>query len=398
MISDFRNTYNKEYSPEKYSALKQTLAEAYNHHPPFRIAETPIFIPNILKERLLEACNNINELICHPKFKEMTKDAIKHPSLEVPGEDYHTRFLQMDFGVALDNNGDPTPQLIEIQGFPSLYFFQDLLSHAYRKHFFIPEGYTVHFEGLDSVAYIQLLRDIIVGDSNPENVVLLEIEPEKQITYIDFLGAQHHLGIKVLCISKLKKRGRQLYYLNDKGKEINIHRIYNRVIFDELAQRKDLQREFFFNEEVDVEWAGHPNWFFRISKFTLPLLDNPYVPKSYYLDKISEYPPNLADYVLKPLYSFAGSGVKLNFTKDDLDRIKDRDNYILQKRISYEPLIKTPNVSAKCEIRMLLLWEQGHPKARIVNNLVRLSKGEMIGVRYNIDKDWVGASVGYFEL
>jgi len=303
----------------------------------------------------------------------------------------------MDFGICIDDNGDPFPQLIEVQGFPSLYFFQDILASAYRKFYDIPDDLTVHVNKLDRDAYVALLREIIVGDSDPKNVVLLEIEPETQNTYIDFLGAADYLGIKVLCITKLRKEGKRLYYLDEGGRQITIHKIYNRVIFDELERRRDLDLEFSFGDEVDVEWVGHPNWFFRISKFTMPLISSKYVPECYYLDKLDAYPEDLSSFVLKPLYSFAGSGVRLDISARDLDGISDRQNYILQRRVKYEPVIKSPNEPVKCEIRMLMLWNKGETKATVVNNLIRLSKGEMIGVKYNKDKDWVGASVGFFS-
>ncbi|HKL03098.1 MAG TPA: hypothetical protein VJ911_05460, partial [Cryomorphaceae bacterium] len=169
-----------------------------------------------------------------------------------------------------------------------------------------------------------------------------------------------------------------------------------RVIFDELDQRPDLKREFYFKDEVDVEWVGHPNWFFRISKYTMPLFESRYVPQCHYLSDLDEYPKDLENYVLKPLYSFAGSGVKLSITERDLDEITERENFIIQRKVNYEPVIDTPSGKAKMEIRMLMLWEQGKSEVQIVNNLVRISKGEMIGVRYNKDKDWVGASVAFF--
>ena len=397
MVSDFRKEYNQNFTQEKYQEFLDKIYGKYDHQPAFRIAESPIFIPKKLKDRLIDACNEINEVICRPDFKEITKDAIKHPSLHVPGEDYHTRFLQMDFGVCLDENGEMIPQLIEVQGFPSLYFFQELLSTTYREVFQIPSRFSEHLDGISTEEYIGMLREIIVGENDPENVVLLEIEPEKQATYIDFKGAEEHLGIKVLCVSKVKKRGKDLFYINEEGREIQIHKIYNRVIFDELVQRDDLKREFSFRDEVNVEWVGHPNWFFRISKYTMPLLKSKYVPESLYLDQLEQYPEDLSNYVLKPLYSFAGSGVKLHITAEELDQIEDRENYILQKKVKYEPVVETPTEPAKCEIRMLMLWNPGEKNARIVNNLVRLSKGEMIGVRYNKDRDWVGASVGFFE-
>lgn len=396
MIKEIREAYNKGFTPEKYAAMKEYVDKVWNHKANFRIAETPFFIPDSLKQQLLEACAEINKVITQTNFKELTKDAIKHPSLQVPNEDYHTRFLQMDFGICEDENGNIIPQLIEVQGFPSLYFFQDLLFNAYTRFFDIPKGLTVHFEGLDSESYINLLREIIVGDFDPKNVVLLEIEPEKQVTSIDFYGAQHHLGIKVLCISEMKKRGKSLFYLDNSGNEVPIKRIYNRVIFDELNSRDDLKREFYFKDEVDVEWVGHPNWFFRISKYTMPLFKSKYVPECFYLNQLEKYPADLENYVLKPLYSFAGSGVQLHITKADLDVITDKENFILQKKVAYAPVIETPTGPAKCEIRMLMLWESSWPQVRIVNNLVRISKGEMVGVRYNREKDWVGGSVAFF--
>lgn len=397
MIKPYRSAFNEHFTKEKYEAMLDDIAAQFNYRPPFRISETPIFIPALLKKRLLEACHEINEVICQPNFKELTKDAIKHPMLQVPGENYNSSFTQMDFGVCIDENGDLMPQLIEIQGFPSLYFFQDLLARTYIKHYDIPDRFSVHLNGIRRDEYVEKLREEIVGDSDPKQVVLLEIEPEKQNTYIDFLCTEKMLGIKVLCITKMKKRGKELFYDDEHGKEIKILRIYNRVIFDELDQMPDLKREFYFKDDVDVTWVGHPNWFFRISKYTMPLLKSKYVPECLYLDKVEEYPSDLQNYVLKPLYSFAGSGVRLNVSADELDKIEDRDNYILQRRVNYEPIIQTPDVPAKCEIRMMSLWNRKTGKAEVVNNLIRLSKGEMIGVKYNKDKEWVGASVGFFE-
>ena len=396
MIKPYRAAFNKHFTEEKYQAILDDIAAEYDYRPKFRIAETPVFIPKLLKERLLEACEEINAVLMQPDFKELTKNAIKHPMLSVPKEDYNSRFLQMDFGICIDENGDPTPQLIELQGFPSLYFFQDLLTRTFIKHYDIPNRFSTHLNGVKRDAYIAKLKEEIVGNCNPKNVVLLEIEPEKQVTDIDFLGAEKALGIKVLCVSEIIKKGRELYYY-DGYENVRIERIYNRVIFDELDQRADLNTQFKFDDDVDVEWVGHPNWFFRISKYTMPLLNSKYVPKCYYLDQLDEYPEDLENYVLKPLYSFAGSGVKLNITKEELDAIEQKDNFILQQKVNYVPIVETLDVPAKCEIRMMSLWNKDKGTAQVVNNLVRLSKGEMIGVRYNKDKEWVGGSVGFFE-
>jgi len=397
MIEEFRNRYNQSFTTDKYQEFLNTIENAHGHLPPFRVSESPIFIPDGLKHKLLEACEDIQKLISRPDFKELSKGAIKNATIQVPNEDEHTLFLQMDFGITKDSNGDLHPYLIELQGFPSLYFFQIELAEAYKKHFDIPDQLTAHLGGLNPGQYVDLLRKVIVGESDPRNVVLLEIEPEKQATYIDFLATAHYLGIKILCITDLKKDGKQLYYLDAEGNKVIVERIYNRIIFDELDQRDELKREFYFKDEVDVEWVGHPAWFFRISKYILPLFDSPYVPKTYYLEDLKEYPSDLDNYVLKPLYSFAGSGIQLDLDKEMLDKIEDRDNYILQQKVEYAPVIKTPSEPAKCEIRMMMIWEKGASKGKMVNNLVRLTKGRMVGVKFNKNKDWVGGTVGYFE-
>lgn len=397
MIQSHRSIFNQEFTSEKYQAFLNGVASEYDHMPKFRVAETPVFIPKLLQERLLEACEEINQVLMLPEFKEMTKDAIKAPMVNVPNEDEHSKFIQLDFGVCLDEHGDPIPMLIELQGFPSLYFFQDLLSRKYKEHFNIPEGFSSHVSGVSREQYLTMLKKEIVGDADPKNVVLLEVEPEKQTTYIDLLATSRVLGIKTLCISELKKEGKSLYYIDEAGEKIRVERIYNRIIFDELDQRTDLKREFYFEDEVDVHWVGHPNWFFRISKYTMPFLKSKYVPETRFLSDVMEYPSDLENYVLKPLYSFAGSGVKINITKADLDEISDKEDFIIQKKVAYAPIVETMDVPAKCEIRMMTVWNDQEQKAQVVNNLVRLSKGEMIGVRYNKDKEWVGGSVGFFE-
>ena len=395
MISEIRKHYNQSFNPTTYQQLLDWVANQHNHLPPFKVAETPVFVTPSLKKQLFEACEQITDVIVRDDFKKLSKHAVPYGQ-EVPNETAHTTFLQMDFGICKDANGQLSPQLIEVQGFPSLYFFQHLIAQAYRRFFHIPEGYNHLFNGFNSDKYLNTLRRIIVGNSKPENVILLEIEPTKQVTEIDFIIAKELLGIEVLCISDLKKEGADVYYINDQGRKIGVEKIFNRVIFDELVKRKDIKRAFFFHDEANVEWIGHPNWFFRISKHTLPLLDSPYVPKSFFLNELDELPNDLQNYVLKPLYSFAGTGVMININRFDLEAIPDPENYILQRKVDYAPVVETLDQPAKCEIRMLMLWENGAARPVLVNNLARLSKGEMIGVRYNKGKDWVGGSVGFF--
>lgn len=393
-----RQRFNAAYTPEKYQALLQSVNTELGEAPAFRVSETPVFVPQALKNKILKGIDDICAVLLQPDFGKWSEPAIPE-RLRVPAEDAHTAFLQFDFGICRDADGNLTPQLIELQGFPSLYFYQHLLAQAYRRHFDIPEEWHHLFGGIDREEYLELLRQVIIGDARPENVVLLEVEPEKQNTRIDFWGARKYLGLKVLCLSKLKREGRHLFYLDDNGRKVDVQRIYNRIIFDELEKRADLLREWDMFTEVDAEWVGHPNWFFRISKHTLPFLKSEFVPETRFLNSASPWPDDLENWVLKPLYSFSGQGVKINITRQDLESVDDPSNFILQRKVEYIAAIETviPNEPSKCEIRMMMLWNKNWAKPRLVNNLVRMSKGEMVGVRYNAGKEWVGSSVGFFE-
>ncbi|WP_179020076.1 hypothetical protein [Winogradskyella forsetii] len=399
MIKPIRNAYNSNFSEEKYQAFLKDIDGTFDYHVPFKIAETPVFLPKALKQKLVEACDDIMSVINKPNFKELTDGAFFYPNTIVPNEDEQSKFIQLDFGICEDEDGNLTPKLIELQGFPSLYYFQELVGQKYVEHFgnVIPQGFSQHLNGMTSTDYLDLLKQEIVGDTNPKQVILLEIEPEQQATAIDFYATAEKLGIKVLCITDLKKRGKTLFYLDENGGEVEVLKIYNRIIFDELHQRTDLKTEFSFQDEIDAEWIGHPNWFYRISKYTMPLLKGDYVPKSYYLDKLERIPTDLENYVLKPLYSFAGAGVQIHVTRGMIDSIANKSNYLLQEKVAYAPVIETMDVPAKCEIRMMMLYNSKTYKTEIVSNLMRLSKGEMVGVKYNKDKTWVGGSTGFFE-
>lgn len=397
MISDIRRQYNDKYSDDKYEAFCSWIAEQHNHRPPFKIAETPVFIDRALKQQLFEACTEISQVFTRPDFKAITQGALLQ-GYEVPNETPNTLFLQLDFGICSDGNGGLIPQLIEAQGFPSLYYYQHLVAEGYRKFFDIPEHLNHLFNGFTSDSYHTLLKEIILGDHSPKHVVLLEIDPNQQATAVDFYATQAALGIPIVGIEDVKRTGRSLFYKNQDGEFIEIRRIYNRVIFDELVKVKDWKDfDFTMLEDVDVEWAGHPNWFFRISKYALPFLESKYVPKSYFLSELESIPEDLKNYVLKPLFSFSGSGVIVDLKKEDLANIKDRGNYLLQQKVEYASIIQTLDMPAKCELRMLMIWKPGDESPQIVNNLARLSKGQMIGVRYNKGRTWVGGSVGFFE-
>lgn len=396
MIPQLREQYNRNFRQAQYDAMLDWITDTYHHRPPFHVCETPVFIPNDVKAQLLEAVGEITDVLVRPDFKQLSQGALQ-PGQIVPNETAHPTFLVLDFGICKDENGNYIPQLIEGQGFPSLFFFQNTLANAYRRFFNIPENFTHLFDGLNEAAYLNLLKKVIFGNSNPENTVLLEIEPEKQATAIDFYVGRKEIGLPFVSVADIQKEGRNLFYFNENGKKIKIERIYNRVIFDELLQKQDLPMQFKFTDELDVKWVGHPNWFFRISKHTLPLLKSKYVPESYYLHELNEVPENLNDFVLKPLFSFAGQGVIMNPTKEEIANIDNRSNYILQKKVQYIPVIPTPDEPAKVEVRMLMIWEDEAPRPRVVTNLIRLGKADMIGVRANKNKTWVGGSIGFFE-
>ncbi len=394
MEKALRQQFNKNFTEEKYKAYMEQIEAIHPGALDFRNAETPLFIPKDFKDKMLAACEDIIDVIVAPNFKQLTERSIPQDLL-VPNENEHTQFVVFDFGVCENEKGEIEPQLIEMQGFPTLYGFQAFHSDITRAYANVPDNYISYLNGYNRESYVQLLKDIIVGDLDPANVILLEIFPEHQKTRIDFYATQKLLGIKPVCLTKLIAEGKSLYYMND-GKKTLIKRIYNRLIFDDLQQQEGLGDIIDLTKEYDVEWVPHPNWFYRISKFTLPFISNPYVPETFFLNEITQ-PVDLKDYVLKPLFSFAGMGVVIDVTQEDIDKIKDPENWILQRKVNYSPIIETMDEPAKAEIRLFYFWKNEWKRPIAVHNLARLSKGKMIGTRYNKDKTWVGGSIAYFE-
>lgn len=395
MIPDIRRRYNEDFTNETYRAMLSWLGGQYGHDPKFHVGETPVFFPADFREHVFRACADVLAVVTAPDYAERAAAAIP-PGENVPGQTDRPLFMQLDFGVCRNAEGDLVPQLVEVQGFPSLYYFQGLLDQSFRKFFTIPEGFSARFDGSSFAEYQALLRDAILGGHDPENVILLEVDPKGQTTRIDFVVACAELGIAEVCISEVELEDGKLYYRTSDGRRAQVQRIFNRVIFDELKARTDLERKYNLIEEVDVEWAGHPNWFFLISKYSLPFIDSPYVPETHFLSDLDAYPEDLDAYVLKPLYSFAGLGVNLHPTVADLEAVDNPAHFILQKKVTYAPVVETPDEPARVELRMMYLWPPDREQPILVNNLVRLSKGEMIGVRYNKGKSWVGGTLGYF--
>ena len=396
MIPELREQFNKNFTQKKYTDFLKDLDSKHPGDIVFRIAETPLFIPKDFTKKMLDACETIVDFIKDPGFKKLTDRAIPLGE-NVPNENDHSHFIAFDFGICENENDELEPQLIEMQGFPSLFGFQAYYPQVLEKHFAIPSNFTNYLNGYNSDTYVQFLKEIIIDNHNPENIILLEIKPHEQKTRIDFYCTQDYLHIPVVCLTELIQEGKKLFYEKD-GKKIEVKRIYNRIIFDELTQiKKDLGKVVDITRPLDVEWVSHPNWFYRISKFTLPFINHPYVPETFFLNKVKQLPGDLENFVLKPLFSFAGQGVIIDVTKDDIDKVVDPENWILQRKVKYADVIKTPNVPAKAEIRIFYFWKDGMERPVAVTNLARLSKGKMIGVRYNMDKDWVGGSVCYFE-
>lgn len=395
MITEVRETFNAHFTADKFNSLLTGLDNKYGIHIPFRVAETPIFLPQSVKEQLILAGDEIIRFLVRPDFMALTDRAIPE-RYRVPHETRRPLFLAIDFALADDGNGGVIPQLIELQGFPSLYAYQPELARNYRDVYEIDPAFTCLFSHQSEAAYADYLRTVLLNGYNPGEVIMLDLEPATQATYVDFMATLEKTGIRPVGLEELILRDKKLFYLHQ-GQEIRIRRIYNRVIFDELERRKDLQLNFHLAEEAEVEWAGHPNWFYRISKFIMPYLKSRFVPDSWFLNDLEKLPPDLENYVLKPLYSFSGTGVVFNLTNQIISSLTDTENYILQKKVPYKPVIKSPDGLVKTEIRLMYIWEEGKDAPLLVTNLCRLSRGDMIGVKFNVNKTWVGGSVALFK-
>jgi hypothetical protein len=390
-----RAAFNADFKPEKYAALVRCVNETEKWPADFRISETPIFLTREFTDEVTRAANEIIAVTRTPEFAQHAASAVPK-ALEVPNESAHPNFHVVDFAICAE--GDRLiPRLIELQAFPSLFGFQLLLLGCVRNAYpVIPRNWTSSFGGIKDDAYFNLLRRTILADSAPENVVLLEIQPEKQKTRVDFAVTERLLGIQAVCVTKIKKRDRQLFY-DREGREVRIERIYNRVIFDELIHRPDLNLQFRFQDDLDVTWVGHPNWYFRVSKHSLPFLKTQHTSPAFLAD---EFPAEekIENYVLKPLYSFAGHGVDMEPARDKTAALENPHEWILQRKIDYAPFVPTiDGQKSKAEIRMMFVWPENDHDPTLVNNLVRMSQGKMMGVDFNIDKTWVGASIALHE-
>ncbi len=389
MIPSYRQSFNAGFTPEKYARLRRELTSRCGMDIPFALCETPCFFPSALVERMGEDGSAlIHQLVDNPEYLRRSESSIP-AQFRVPNEAAHPMFVQVDFGLVRDASGELQPKLVELQAFPSLYAYQPVLAQTYIDVFGLDAKLRYFLGGLNSESYRQLLHKAIVAEHAPENVILMEVHPEEQKTRPDFLLTETLLGIRTVCITKIRKQGRRLFY-EEGGRQIPIERIYNRTIVDEL-ERKGVALPFDFRDELEVEWAGHPNWYFRISKYSIPYLKHASVPRTWFLDQMSEVPPDLENFVLKPLYSFAGLGVVIAPSRADIDAIpaERRGQYILQERLNFTPVVDTPHGPTKVELRIMYIWlDELLPALTIV----RMGRGLMMGVDHNKNMQWVGSS------
>ena len=383
MIPELRARFNRDYTPEKYQHFLREIDRRSGAHVKFRNSETPCFFPRELLERMVGYGKELaHQLVGNPAYLAASLKEIP-PEFHAAGESAHPLFIQADFGI----DADLEPKLVEIQGFPSLYAYQPMLAETYRDVYGLPSH--LRYEFVDD--YLPAFRSAVLGGHDPENVILMEIDPEEQKTLPDFRLTEKHCGIKTVSITSVVKRGNRLYYKGSKGDTL-IRRIYNRAIVDEIV-RKGVRPGFDFRDDLDVEWAGHPNWYFQISKFSLPYLQHVSVPKTWFLNQLSAIPEDLENYVLKPLYSFAGLGVVIGPTLQQV-QAANPSSYILQERVNFAPFVETPFGLTKTEVRVMYIWLD---ELRAVTTIIRMGRGKMMGVDQNRNLEWVGASAGFFH-
>ena len=396
MIPLYRKQFNAEFNETKYQEYLNYINALYPNSVGFRIAETPIFLPATFKIQLLEVGDYVCSQILAADFTSKTEKSLRNTSI-TPNEIGLPECIVMDFAIAHNDQNEIVPALIELQGFPSLFAFEVVQDEALRNSYTIPENVTPYLNGYTKEKYLQHLSTIIKGEQG-EHTVLLELYPEQQKTRIDFYCTQHYLAIPVVCITEIFKIGKALYYQRE-GIDIKIDRIYNRIVADELKKQSAEinEKAAILYTDLDVRWVTHPNHFFRISKYLLPFLQHDWIPKTQFVDQIESIPHHLENYILKPLFSFAGQGVIIDVQSSDFVSITDPENWIMQEKVTYAPCIATPDGFAKAEIRLFYFWDKPTQKYIATLNLCRLSKGKMIGVNYNQTATWVGGSLAYFE-
>jgi hypothetical protein len=404
VLEPYRSYFNQQqFTPERYAELLARLDARTRTKVEFRVCETPCFFPKELLQEMAEIGRVLtHQLIDSPGYMERSDAAIPG-KWRVANDNPKPNFMTVDFGLVRNEAGVLEPKLVELQAFPSVFGYQEVLCEEYLRTYGLGDDFGWHPGGMSGDDYWELLRKTIVGNHHAENVVLTEVEPETQKTLPDFNVYADKLGVRTVDIAKLRKDGNKLLYERD-GVWTPIERIYNRAIVDEI-ERKGIVPGFDYRDDLQVEWAGQPNWYFRISKFSLPYLDHPSVPTAVFLDdwfagRRGALPEDRSRLLLKPLYSFAGKGIQFEPSDADLAAIPeaDRNLYLLQERMRFTPVIQTPYGMTQAEVRVMYCWPEGAPEMIPVTCLMRLGRGPMMGVDHNRDQQWVGGSAALFPL
>jgi len=277
----------------------------------------------------------VADLLADPAYRRAAADVVPERFRVAGGETLPT-FVAVDFGLV--RLGDRLEaRLVELQAFPSLYGYQMMLGETSRDLWGL-EHVSPFPADVDRADYLKTVGAAITGGHDPAEVVLMEIDPADDLEH----------------------------------------------------QAIDLP--FDYRDDLDVEWTGGPDWFYRVSKFSIPFLRHPWVPRTYFLHEIAQLPDDREHWLLKPLFSYAGGGILFAPTDADIAKIPaDRRHlYVLQERVAFTPVIETPFGATQAEIRLMLVREgDGH---RLMMPLVRLGRGKMMGVDHNKGLTWVGAS------
>jgi hypothetical protein len=405
VIPSLRQDFNSRFRPETYRLFLRNLDACVRSHVSFRVAETPIFLPKELLDKMASIGAELTyRLVDDQDYLAASSKAIPE-AYRAADETPHPHFMTVDFGLVREPDGKLSPRLVELQAFPSVYAYQYVLAENYRSAFGLDPNLNAFLGGHTEASFWKLMHLVILRGHHPEHVVLTEIDPLHQKTLPDFRVTQERLGIRILDIAEVVPEDRpgklpRLCY-HEGTRLVPIHRIYNRAIVDELIQKK-VHLQFDYREQFAVEWAGHPNWYFHVSKFSIPYLDHQCVPPAIFLNEwfkqggSDRLPRDRDQWILKPLFSFAGKGIQFAPSNEDLAAIRaqDRHNYLLQQRVKFENVIETPHGPTQPEVRILYLWPDGGTLEPVLP-LVRLGRGKMMGVDHNRDLDWVGASAAF---
>jgi hypothetical protein len=394
----FRPLFNRSYTEELYrrmcSMMDHRLATPRFE---FRLAETPLMLPPDLRRRCETTAREILAIIRRPEVLARCREAVP-ARYDAPHTDALPHFLAIDLGIVRGEDGELQPRLIELQGFSSLYGMQleqaAIWGEVLASIPGMPSRWTPLFSGLERDAYLELLRRTVIADADPDEVILLDLHPDRQKTRPDFHATARLIGVRAVCVTELAREGRRLFAPKD-GRRVPVRRILHRVVFDEL-ERARIPMCFDYRDDLDVVWVSHPNWYWIWSKYTLPLIDHPAVPRTWRLDQVERIPEDLSRFILKPIFSFAGQGVRVDLDRPALDAIpvERRPEYLLQEKVEYAPAILAPDgAGVKAELRMMYLHPDDAPDLTLAINLCRLSRGKMHGVDHNKGLKWVGSSV-----